>query len=85
MADKRDTVEVDGFAIVCGRESVGLPATWSTDTLMERYLELVRLVRSTRGVSGFRDGDIAELARVTGLEPMTIRHRLDGLADTVRS
>ncbi|MCU0273106.1 MAG: hypothetical protein MUE34_07740 [Acidimicrobiales bacterium] len=85
MAETRDTVEVDGFAIISGRESVGLPATWSTDTLMARYLDLVRIVRGSRSVTGFRDGDIAELARVTGLDPVAVRHRLEGLADAVRS
>lgn len=77
-------VEVDGFAIICGRESVGLPATWSTDTLMERYLDLVYRCRGGEVLEGVRDDDVAVLARVTGLDPVVVRHRLGGLGRDVR-
>jgi hypothetical protein len=84
MATTRDVVEVDGYAIVCGRESVGLPAAWSTDTLMASYLDLVRRVRGAREIVSVRAGDIDELARVTGLDPCVVRARIDSITRGAR-
>jgi hypothetical protein len=82
MAIEREMVEIDGFAIVCGPESVGLPATWSTDTLMERYLGLIRRVRADGAVEGVRDLDVDVIARATGLGPDVVRLRLERMTAT---
>jgi hypothetical protein len=50
---------------------------------MVSYLDLVRRVRGGEAVDDVRGEDVAELARVTGLEPCVVRGRLERMARTV--
>jgi len=75
-----ETLQVDGFALSIGSESVGLPTSCTADAVLLRYLELVRLV-GPRGAFPEvtpRD-DIEALAAATRLDGTTVRRRLERL------
>lgn len=72
----REPVTIDGHAVSFGRESVGLPTTWSTDRLVELYLELVNRLRRGRPIDDVREVDVEALARATGLGAPVVRQRI---------
>jgi len=53
----------------------------SRDTLLESYVGLLeRLRREDPTVEAFRQDDVAQLAGVTGLDPESVKRRLEALA-----
>ncbi len=74
------TLHVDRFGLSMGRVSVGLPMACTTDTILLRYLDLVRLVQRDTGSSVQPTADdLAELAESTGLTPASVEQRLHAL------
>ncbi len=74
------TLHVDRFGLSMGRVSVGLPMACTTDTILLRYLDLVRLVQRDTGLSVQPTADdLAELAESTGLTPASVGQRLHAL------
>jgi hypothetical protein len=74
------TLHVDRFGLSIGRVSVGLPMACTTDTILLRYLDLIRLVQRATGVPVEPTADdLAELAASTGLTPTCVEQRLHAL------
>lgn len=74
------TLHVDRFGLSIGGVSVGLPSSCTTDTVLSRYVDLVRLVQpdGPRPVEATAD-DLSALAEATGLTPASVEQRLRAL------
>ena len=75
MVTERTRLDVHSFCLAIGGESIGLPPSRSLDTLLSRYLELVRRLRAG-GYDEVRADDIGVLARATGVAPDVVTNRL---------
>lgn len=73
-------LHVDHFGLSIGSASVGLPVSCTTDTVLRRYLDLVRLVegRSSARV-GFERDDLEVLASATHLPVDAVERRLEAI------
>jgi hypothetical protein len=74
------TLHVDRLGLSIGEVSVGLPMACTTDTVLLRYLDLVRLVHRTE-VDQFTppEADVAVLAEATGLSVECVEQRIRSL------
>lgn len=75
------SLHADRFALSIGHLSVGLPPCATADHVLERYLDLIRLLRRGPRAAVLRvpDGDLRALARLTRLTPRQVARRLDAL------
>ena len=77
---RADRLHVDGFGLAIGAVSVGLPRSFTAEMVLDRYVELIRLVRDDGTRShGVPADDIDTLAVVTRLDAGTVRNRLERL------
>ena len=76
-----DRLLVDRFGLSIGMVSVGLPMACTSDAILERYLDLVRLVSRGATVSPYvvPDADVIALAGATNLSADIVRARLTAL------
>lgn len=76
-----ESLHADRFALSIGHLSVGLPPCATADHVLERYLDLIRLLRRgpREAVLRVPDGDLRALARLTRLTPRQVARRLDAL------
>ncbi len=76
---ERSTLIVDTHSVSTGAESVGLPGACTTDVLLERYVDLIRLARtgSLSDPVQLRTDDLDVLARATGMAPDAVQRRLE--------
>ncbi|MEO0495252.1 MAG: hypothetical protein AAF081_17740 [Actinomycetota bacterium] len=75
-----EDLHVDSFGLSIGDVSVGLPMSCTADTVLLRYLDLVRL-RTQRGrATGDTDTHLAVLATAVRLDVDVVRQRLSQLA-----
>lgn len=75
-----DDLHVDSFGLSIGDVSVGLPMSCTADTVLLRYLDLVRL-RTQKGRDvGDVDAHVAVLATAVRLDAGAVRQRLSQLA-----
>jgi len=75
-----EDLHVDSFGLSIGDVSVGLPMSCTADTVLLRYLDLVRL-RAQKGRStGEFDAHVVVLAQAVRLEADAVRQRLTQLA-----
>lgn len=73
-------LHADRFGLSFGAVSVGLPSSCTVDTVLRRYLDLVRLVGLDPSVPHEPDPqDLEELARATGLAPACVAERVRSL------
>ena len=73
-------LHVDSFGLSIGDVSVGLPMSCTADTVLLRYLDLVRL-RTQKGRDvGDVDAHVAVLATAVRLDAGAVRQRLSQLA-----
>lgn len=72
---------IDDNGMSIGESSVGLPIVRTTEIVLSKYLELIRLVSPVRrsGIINVRAGDIELLAATIGVEPDTIGERITNL------
>ena len=75
------TLQVDGFGLSMGRVSVGLPLACTSDVVLLRYLDLLRLVHG-RDVAPC-SADVVVLAAATGLTETQARERLRRLGAAI--
>lgn len=74
-------LHVDHFGLSIGSMSVGLPMSCTTDTVLLRYLDLVRLLeRRDESRAALREVDVEVLATATRLPAATVAERLDAFA-----
>ena len=71
-------LHVDHFGLSMGSTSVGLPVSCTADTVLRRYLDLVRLVeRPEAAPAGFERADLEVLAAATHLPVEAVERRLE--------
>jgi hypothetical protein len=77
-----EALQVDGFGMSFGAVSVGLPRACTADSVLLRYLDLVRLAgrRGDRHPYVPPGDDVAILAAATRLDTATVRRRLERLS-----
>lgn len=75
------TLHVDHFGLSVGAVSVGLPVSCTADTVLVRYLDLVRLLdRREQSRVGHEQADLAVLADATHLSIDAVERRLERFA-----
>lgn len=74
------TLEVDAFGITLGDLSVGIPPTGTIETVLERYVELLRMRHGADWMSRTDESHLEVLASVLHEEPAVVRQRLARLA-----
>jgi len=74
-------LHIDGFGLTIDTVSVGLPVVRTSEIILLRYLDLLRLVRNHpgRGTLEPAHSDVTALAAATGLERDTVVTRLRAL------
>ncbi len=73
-------LQIDHFGLSVGAVSVGLPLSSTTDTLLERYLDLVRLLqRGPEALIDPPDADVDALAAATNATRDQVLLRLRAL------
>ena len=75
-----DDLHVDSFGLSIGDVSVGLPMSCTADTVLLRYLDLVRLRTEKGRQTGDFEAHVAVLATAVRLEVGAVRQRLTQLA-----
>ena len=73
-------LHVDSFGLSIGDVSVGLPMSCTADTVLLRYLDLLRLCDRRGAGSGDAEAHLAVLATAVRLEADAVRQRLRQLA-----
>jgi hypothetical protein len=81
--EHRSELVIGVHALHAGPESVGLPESCSSETLLVRYLMLIRIARtgSLSDPVELRADDLEVLGRAAGLAPEAIRRRLSQLLE----
>ena len=76
-----DRLLVDRFGLSIGIVSVGLPTACTAEAILERYLDLVKLVSRGATVTPYvaPDADVIALAGGTNLSADIVRARLTAL------
>lgn len=75
-----DELHVDSFGLSIGDMSVGLPMSCTADTVLLRYLDLVRLREQRGRDTGDVEAHAVVLAKAVRLEVGAVRQRLTQLA-----
>lgn len=75
-----EDLHVDSFGLSIGDVSVGLPMSCTADTVLLRYLDLVRLRTQKGRKTGDFDTHVQVLAEAVRLEADAVRQRLSQLA-----
>lgn len=75
-----DDLHVDSFGLSIGDVSVGLPMSCTADTVLLRYLDLVRLRAQKGHDAGDVDAHVEVLANAVRLDAGAVRQRLSQLA-----
>ena len=74
-------LHVDRFGLSIGRASVGLPLSCTSDMVLHRYVDLIRLIQVRPGVAfSPPEADIATLADAINATPEFVNTRLQTLA-----
>lgn len=75
-----EDLHVDSFGLSIGDVSVGLPMSCTADTVLLRYLDLVRLRAQKGRDAGDVDAHVTVLATAVRLDADVVRQRLSQLA-----